>query len=172
MLESLLGHSVSDTMHNCQLHVCDSHNGRIQVFDSNLNFVQSFGTNGDGPGQLKKPRDIDFDAQGNLFILDSDKHQVLVFSEDGQYLRHFGQKGRGKGELSEPRGICVSGDYVYITELYNRVSVFHTCGEFVHSFGKKEGPGRDELRTPYGIAVDQDGFVFVCYKDNSCIQVF
>ena len=157
---------------NHQVYVCDSHNGRVQVFDSNLNFVRSFGTHGDGPGQLKKPRDIDFDSHGRIFILDFDKHQVLVFREDGQYLRHFGQRGQSKGELSDPRGLCVSGDYVYITELFNRVSVFRTSGEFVHSFGKKEGTGRDELRAPYGIAVDRDGFVFVCYKDNSCIQVF
>ena len=158
--------------HNHQVYVCDKDNGRIQVFDSNLNFVRSFGTQGDGPGQLKKPRDIDFDAQGNIFILDSDKHQLMVFSVNRQYLRHFGREGQGEGELSRPRGLCVSGDYVYVTELFNRVSVFHTSGEFVHSFGKKKESGRDELRAPYGIAIDRHGFVFVCYKDNSCIQVF
>ena len=158
--------------HNHQVYVCDSHNSRVQVFDSNLNFVRSFGTHGDGPGQLKKTRDIDFDAQENMFILDYDKHQVLVFSEDGQYLRHFGQKGQNKGELSDPRGICVKGDYVYITELFHCVSVFHISGEFVHCFGKKEGSDRDELKAPYGIVVDQDGFLFVCDKDNGRIQVF
>jgi len=157
--------------HNRQVYVCDSQNSRVQVFDSNLNYVRSFGTTGDGPSQLKKPRDIEFDAQGNMFVLDYSKHQVLVFTEDGQYLHHFGQKGQNKGELSDPRGLCISGDYVYVTELFNHVSVFHTSGEFVHSFGK-EGSGRDELKAPYGIAIDRDGFVFVCDKDNSRIQVF
>ena len=67
---------------------------------------------------------------------------------------------------------CVSGDYVYVTELYNhRVSVFRTSGEFVHSFGKR-GSDRGELHWPWGIAVDQDGFVFVCDDENSRIQVF
>ena len=153
--------------HNNKVYVCDGGNVRVQVFDSNLNVLQAF-----GHGQLKQPRDIDFDTQGNMFILDSDKHQVFVFGEDGQYLHHLGQRGRGKGELSTPTGLCVSGDYVYITELFNRVSVFRTSGEFVHSFGKKEGSGRDELRAPFGIAIDSDGFVFVCDKDNSRIQVF
>ena len=158
--------------HNDQVYVCDSNNGRIQVFDSDLNFVRSFGIRGDGSGQLKKPRDIDFDSHGNMFILDSSKHQVVVFSEDGQYLRHFGQKGQGEGELSEPEGLCVSRDYVYITDWRNkRVSVFRTSGEFVHSFGEK-GSGRGELKSPYGIAVDKDGFVFVCDTGNSRTQVF
>ena len=155
--------------HNHRVYVCDRDNGRVQVFDSNLNFVQSFG---DGPDQLEKPGDIDFDSQGNVYVVDYEKDQVVVFSEDGQYLRHFGQWGEGKGELGGPKGLCVSGDYAYVTEFLNhRVSVFRTSGEFVHSFGKR-GSARGELKYPYGIAIDQDGFVLVCDTENSRIQVF
>ena len=158
--------------HNHHIYVCDKDNSRVQVFDSDLNFVRSFGTTDDRPGQLKKPMDIDFDAQGNIYVVDLSKHQVVVFSKDGQYLRHFGQKGQGNGELNGPKGICFSGDYVYVTEYLNHcVSVFRTSGEFVHSFGKK-GSGRSELNNPYGIAIDQDGFVFVCDTGNNRIQVF
>ena len=61
---------------------------------------------------------------------------------------------------------------VYVTEYYNnRVTVFHTSGEFVHSFGEG-GSDRGALDCPHGIAVDQDGFVFVCDTDNNCIQMF
>ena len=158
--------------HNHQVYVCDKDNARVQVFDSNLKFVRSFGTQGDGPGQLERPKDIDFDTQGNIYVTDFNKSQVVVFSEDGQYLRHFGQKGRGKGELSEPEGLCVSGNHVYITERgNNRVSVFHTSGQFVYSFGEW-GSGRGELKYPRGIAIDQDGFVFICDTGNYNIQVF
>ena len=76
------------------------------IDDSDLNFVQSFGTCGDGPGQFKQPWDIDFDTQGNIYVVDLYKGQVVVFSEDGQYLHHFGQKGQGESQLSEPRGMC------------------------------------------------------------------
>ena len=153
--------------YNNKIYVCDACNGRVQVFDSNLNFIRSFG-HGVGPGQLKEPCDIDFDTQGNIYVVDFLQHEVLVFSEDGQYLRHFGKGEQGKGDLTEPRGLCVSGDYVYVTERYNhRVSVFHTSGEFVHSFGEK-GSGRGELNYPWSIAVDHDGFVLVC---DGCISV-
>ena len=142
------------------------------MFDSNLNFVRSFGTHGDGPGQLKGPVDIDFDTQGNIFIADCHKCQVLVFSEDGQYLRHFSHWGRIKGELNDPKGLRVIGDYVYVSEECNhRVSVFHTSGEFVCSFGKR-GYDSGELWYPRGLALDQDGFVFVCDHRNCRIQVF
>ena len=155
--------------HNHQVYVCDSGNGRVQVFDSNLNFVQSFG---DAPDQLEDPRDIDFDSEGNIYVVDYERDRVLVFSENGQYLRHFSQKGQGKGELLGPAGLCVSRNYVYITDHCNhRVTVFRTSGKFVHSFGKR-GSSRGKLKYPYGIAIDQDGFVFVCNHDNNRIQVF
>ena len=155
--------------HNHQVYVCDSNNGRVQVFNSDLNFVQAFGTCGDDSHQLGDPRDIDFDTQGNIYVVDSSKRQVLVFSEDGQYLHQFGKRGQGKGNISNPYGLCVSGDYVYVSEWGdNNVSVFQTSGEFVHSFGKK-GSGKDG---PYGIAVDYDGFIFVCDNGNGRIQVF
>ena len=66
----------------------------------------------------------------------------------------------------------ISQEYVYITEWHNDcVSLFCTSGEFVHSFGKK-GSSKGELNSPYGIAIDKDGFVFVCDTGNSRIQVF
>ena len=153
--------------HNHQVYVCDRNNGRVQVFDSSLNFVRSFD---DGPDQLEDPRDIEFDSEGNIYVVDHEKDQVLVFWKDGQYLRHFGQWD--EGELSGPAGLCVREDYVYVTEYCNHcVTVFRTSGEFVHSFGE-EGSGRGELKDPFGIAIDQDGFVFVCDIGNNRIQVF
>jgi len=50
---------------------------------------------------------------------------------------------------------------VYVAEHHSsRVSVFHTSGQFVHSFGKR-GTGRGELKGPCGVAIDEDGFVLV-----------
>ena len=50
----------------------------------------------------------------------------------------------------------------------NNISVFRTSGEFVHSFGKK-GSGRDV--NLMGIAVNYDGFIFLCDNGNGHIEV-
>ena len=105
-------------------------------------------------------------VKANTYVLDCQKHRVLVFSEHGRYRHEFGQN-----ELVLPRGLCVSGNYVYITDGKEgccHVSVFRISGEFVNSFGC----GRGELCQPHGIAVDKHGFVFVCDSSNNCIQVF
>ncbi len=53
----------------------------------------------------------------------------------------------------------------------NRVSVFTSEGQFVTSFGRRgKGPGQFlELR---GIAVDNNGVVYVCDSNNHRVQVF
>ena len=76
-MESLIHLAWGIRYHNHQVYVCDSYNGRVQVFD--LNFIQSFGNHGDGPGQLNDPRDIDFDCQGNCYVVDYKKDQILLF---------------------------------------------------------------------------------------------
>jgi len=49
--------------------------------------------------------------------------------------------------------------------------VFTSEGKFVASFGKKgDGPG--EFHSPYGLAVDNSGVVFVCDYNNCRVQLF
>ena len=146
--------------HKHQVYACDSSNGRVQVFDSNLKFVRSFAIRGD-------PVDVDFDSQGNMYVLDSSEKQILVFNEDRKYQHRFGQS-----KYSDLEKLCIHGDYVYVTQWASHsVSVFQTSGKHVHSIGKGTSD-EGELKYPRGIAVDQDGFVFVCDSDNNCIQVF
>ena len=60
-----------------------------------------------------------------------------------------------------------SGDYVYITEWGNKcISVFCASGKFVLSFGMDEAGG-SELKHPWSITVDKDGFILVCEYDKS-----
>jgi len=68
--------------------------------------------------------------------------------------------------------VHVDHDYVYVAEWWNnRVSVFHTSGAFITSFGRR-GSGEGELEFSHGITTDQDGFLYVCDTENNRIQIF
>ena len=151
-----------------KLFVCDNRNHRIQVFDTNLNFIRFFGFRYSG-GEMRYPKDLTFDAAGNVYVAD---RSVEVFSQNGTYLRAFGMRGSGPGELSDAMGIHVDHDYVYVTEFWShRVSVFHISGTFITSFGRR-GSREGELEHPHGISTDQDGFLYVCDSSNRRIQIF
>ena len=149
------------------VYVCDKNNHRVQMFDTELNLLGSFGTRGSGEGQFNKPRDISAGRDECLYVADQDNHRVQVFSQSGSFLRSFGRRGHGLGQLSFPLGIHVHNEFVYVVEYCkDRVSVFHLSGEFVSSFA--EGQGQD-LR---GITTDSDGYLYVTDYAAGCIHVY
>lgn len=51
------------------------------------------------------------------------------------------------------------------------MSVFTTDGAHVTTFGQN-GNSEGEFDHPWGICVDEDGFVYVCDTENNRIQIF
>ena len=95
-----------------------------------------------------------------VYVTDRNNHRVQVLTMDGRFIRSIDKKGSGQGDLYGPRGVCVTG-FVYVAEYNNkRVSVFTKYGQFVTSFGN------GHVTSPHGVAVDSDGFVYVCSKES------
>ena len=145
-----------------KLYVCDTKNHRIQVFDTDLNLLKVIGSKGSQDGLFNLPGDVDFDSSGNLYVTDIGNHRVQVLTPEGCHIRNIGKKET----LNHPIGICVIGELAYVTSRYSHyVSVFHTSGEYVNQFGD------GHLCYPEGIAVDEDGYVYVSHN-GSCVVVF
>ena len=140
---------------NDNLYVCDRGNNRVQILNTNLEFLNSFGCHGDGDGQFDWPSDIAQDGAGSLYVTDSDNNRVQVFDCKEHFSSTFSKRHGASKPLDRPRGICIGSDQlVYVCDHWNEcVSVFKASGEFVTSFGQFSYPG--------GIAVDVDGFVYV-----------
>ena len=159
-------------VHHNQVYVCDSGNNRIQVFDLELTFITSFGTEGSGQGEYKGPNGLAFDSHENIYVSEWGNRRVQVLDCKGRYLRQFGNKS-GPGKLNQPNGIHIAHECVYVLDYgNNRIAVFQLSGAFLTSFGK-HGKGRGELFSdPCGIVFDCDGFLYVCDWLNNRIQVF
>ena len=117
--------------------------------------------------------DLSSDSHGNLYVTDRDNSVIRVFSIDGDLLRSFGCDKNGVKKLSRPHGVCVAGQYVYVTNggILHNVSVFTTEGAYLTSFGH-HGSEEGCFNYPYGLCVDRDGFVYVADYDNNRVQVF
>ena len=109
------------------------------------------------------------DSHGNLYVTDSGKSMIRVFSNDGVLLRSF---GRDENRLNTPCGVCVSGQYVYVSyKCDDNVSVFTTAGHYVTSFGQK-GHEEGEFDCPRGICIVQHAIVCVSDCLNNRVQCF
>ena len=151
-------------LYHGHVYVCDCDNSRIQVLDTDLNFIRPIGSPGLGKGQFYEPRDLDFDIEGKVYISDNKNHRIQVIDTSGQFIRQFGQE-EGEGKLERPTAVHVMGQFVYVSDWgHDRIVVYQTSGHFVTSFGKHTNI---QLGSPYGITSDCNGLIFVTdFRNN------
>ena len=62
-------------------------NSRVAKVDKDGNWMKSWGTRGDKPGEFNTPHSIAADAQGNIYVADRGNRRIQVFDGDGKFLR-------------------------------------------------------------------------------------
>ena len=112
------------------LYVSDYLNFRIQVFDPAGDLDLIFGTAGDNPGDLNRPRGLVADAEnGILYEVDGAFQLVQMFNLDGELLMWFGEPGQGPGQFSLPSGIAMRDDLLVVADTLNhRIQFFRFLG--------------------------------------------
>ena len=104
------------------------------------------------------------DSHQNVYVCNFSNSVIQVYSKDDELLRSFGCDENGVEKLVLPCGVCVAGQYVYVTDYRaHKIVVFTTEGDYVTSFGDCES---------YGVCVDQDGFVYVTNYHHSKINIY
>ena len=99
-------------------------------------------------------------------------HSRIQVHSKSEFLHSFGSDENGVNKLSDPRGVCVAGQYVYVTDYSNNnISIFTIEGEHVTSFGQR-GAKEGYLDHPWGICIDNEGFLYVCDCYNNRLQIF
>jgi DNA-binding beta-propeller fold protein YncE len=173
------------------LFVADSASNRIEKFGPDGRFQARFGRNGgDGSagrarGEFNDPRGLATDPAGNLYVADHGNNRVQKLDSDGRFLAVWGRNGgegssgRGAAQFTRPRGVAVdSTGHLFVADKNNnRVQEFGPDGQFMRMWGRNGGDGsaglgNGEFNTPYSIAVDRSGQVYVADTANNRIQAF
>ena len=132
----------------------------IEVYSTELNLVRKI--SGDN-GYFYR---VSSDGHGKLYFGDTGHSRIQVLSKDGESLHSFGSDENGMNKLSDPRGVCVAGQYVYVTDyIKDNVLIFTIEGKYLTSFGQC-------LYGPWGICIDNDGFLYVCDCNNKRLVIF
>jgi len=109
--------------------VSDSGNNRIQRFDKDGRFLDSFGTKGHGDGQLNTPKGLCHDEIGVYsFIVDSANDRI-VLANDNMPMGASGTNGVALGQFSGAIHLSASKRALYVADTGNsRVQVFSHVG--------------------------------------------
>lgn len=157
----------------------------VMIFDRDGAFVSAW-----GEGLFARPHGITIGPDDSVYCTDDLDHTVRKFTPEGELLLTLGTSGKPSdtGATSVdfrtivhegapfhfPTNLALAPDgSMYISDGYGnaRVHKFAPDGRLECSWGRPgDGPG--EFRVPHGIAVDDQGTVYVADRENSRIQLF
>lgn len=147
---------------------------RIQVFDSNGNYLRGWKTPESKNG---RPSGLSFDRSGRLLVADTHYYQMLVYNPDGTAVPDDtigGTMGQEPGQFGFVTDVVQdSGGNYYIAEYgsFDRVQKFSSTGEFILQWGS-HGEELGQFRRPQNLAIDDEDRIWVTDACNHRIQVF
>jgi DNA-binding beta-propeller fold protein YncE len=129
--------------------------------------LSSFGSFGQGAGQLRVPGNLEVAPDGTVYVADYSNNRIDVFSATGAFLRAFGKEvnldgsdvcttacragseneelKKSAGAMYNPEDVALGpeGNLFVVDVRNNRIDVFTTAGAFVRAFGAdvEAGPG-------------------------------
>ena len=151
-----------------EIAVTDFYNHRVQIFNSDGNYLRSFGREGNKAGEFKYPTGIAFHNNGNIFVADNDNQTIQIFSGEGEYMGSFGGKGSFDSQLTKPWGLSVDGDgNIIVADSGNKlIKIFSPDGKFLMKIG-----GQGSFTFPIH-CVQCDRYLIVSDHYEHCIKVF
>ncbi|KAJ7379318.1 hypothetical protein OS493_017831 [Desmophyllum pertusum] len=144
--------------------VIDTCNHRVQLFNSDGQFLRAFGSQGVKDDFMNFPYSATYDKQDNIIVTDSDNHRMLVFSSAGELIRVFGDEN-----LRNPWGVCTNSDgniAVCSGGEKGEVQVYSPEGSLVMQFSDPSTTSR-----PSYVAYSHERY-FVSYSDDQCVKAF
>ena len=141
-----------------RIFVSESNNKRVSVFEPCGTFAYHITHN-----TFSYPWGMAFDLAGNLHVVDHSSNTVSIFTPEGKYISQY------NSQVKNPTGIAIGeGGYKFVGEHYN---------DYGYSRLSILGPENNLVRTiqafnqVFGVAVDKDGYVYVCsYSTNQVLK--
>ena len=148
--------------------VTDCCNHRVQIFNSDGNYLRSFGRKGDKAGELRYPTGIAIHNDGNILVADRDSHRIQIFSGEGEYVGSFGGKGSLDSQLTNPKYLSVDSDgNIIVADVGNKlIKIFSPDGKFLMKIGE-QGSFTHPVQ-----CVQFERYLIVSDSGEHCIKVF
>ena len=166
--------------HTGELFISDGYkNSSVHRFSVDGKHITSWGAPGDGPGQFSLPHSICFVGDDRILVADRENFRLQMFTLDGDVLA---QKHMHRPQaLFAGRGTDAN---IYVAEgrppelmegtirLGKKVVVLdRELNEIIRIGNEASGEAPDQFISPHGIAVDEEGSIYVAEVSFTALGV-
>jgi tripartite motif-containing protein 71 len=136
----------------------------LQVFQDDGAYLGSWGSNGCAAeaGQFCGPVGVAVGPDGRVYVTDTGLQRIQVFTGGGVFATQWSVNG---GD------VAVDGSNNVYVATGGGVRKFSSTGDVLGSWGSA-GTGPGQFNSPFGVAVDVSGHVYVADTFNNRVQVF
>lgn len=154
------------------LYILDAGRASILVYDNQLILTSETPLLDSSGNRMTGITGFDRDSKtGQFYLLSQLDSRIVIINSDGAIINSLSSFGGGDGQLTRGGELVVTpGGFVLVTDRYQgNVIIFDPEGQFVGNIGAETG---FPLDVPTGIAVDQDGLIYVSSTMNAEIKIF
>ena len=142
-------------------------NSRVHKFDTEGNYIKSWGEPGSDEGKFSLPHNIAITSDKRLIVADRENFRLQIFDTEGNFLDQW--------HIHHPMSVTTDRkDNIYVGEmgpppvqegvknLGNCVSILNSEGKLIERLGDElPGSNDNQFVAPHGIAVDSNGSIYV-----------
>ena len=151
-----------------EIAITDHNNHRVQIFNSEGNYLRSFGRHATKKGEFDFLTGITYHNNGNIFVADFGNNRIQIFSGEGEYVGSFSGTGSLDSRFRNPRGLSVDSDgNIIVADSGNKlIKIFSPKGTFLKKIG-----GQGSFTLPIH-CIQYEKYLIVSDCSEHCIKVF
>lgn len=145
--EGFIRQSTNIALSHDLLYVSDMGDFNVKKFSSDGAYMGVVGGYGNHPGRFTRPKGVDVDREGNLFVVDAAFENVQIFNGNGDLLMHFGGSYGGPGAMWLPAAVEISYENLsyfqsYVDESFDLKYLIYVTNQYgpakVNVYGRVE----------------------------------
>ena len=154
---------------NNQIIITDEEHNRIFIHDLNMRLIRIIQPILNNAPIMNNPIGITLDLDSNIIVANWAKNVVQTYDPDGKILLSSFHTGDIESILSVE--VNKHGNIIVPMIEYDQIGVFDKNGNQIKTIGS-HGSDIGQLNTPFDIAINTYGDIYVCDQDNNRVQIF
>ena len=155
------------------IYVADTHNNRLQIFDTQGKLLKVLGRSGRGLGAYIFANGVTCDEEGNVYAMNWTGGYVNIYDKNWKPVGTFGRIGKKPGEFNDAYSLVYHNGTIWSVDTFSsRLQQFSRDWQVLSVIDGGEGSDVHQMNHPTDLAIDGAGNLIVAdWKNDRVLKL-